>query len=145
MISQNLTELSLDKDMLKTLLPELELDEMNQEEIIEALVQKMTVMKAQIENYLRNEIIDRALWRAGARNPIAARALMNLAHITTDKLQKTSNSELSELQSAIDDLKQNEGYLFYTQNLDTPQLSGMMLQNENAQAQDAFVSGFLKR
>lgn len=91
-------------------------------------------LKQEVARYQQQEIVDAALWRARARNPIAVRALIDWTEATTEQLDQ-----------AIGIIREQEPYLFYLENTDQPKLTGFSPIQGADNQQDAFISGFLNR
>lgn len=98
--------------------------------------QQETVEQLQktIEKYKQQEKIDKLLWRAGARNPIAVRALLDL---------ETIGDDMHQMEEAIQALKEEEAYLFHVDRRDQPQLVGFSPSEGSDQEYDSFIRGFL--
>lgn len=87
-----------------------------------------------IEQYKQQEKIDKLLWRAGARNPIAVRALLDVEAIGDD---------MQLIEEAIQTLKEEESYLFHLDRSNQPQLVGFSPSEGSDQEYDSFIKGFL--
>lgn len=107
----------------------------------EALLAEIAVLRAQIAVFERNVIIDKALWRAGAKNPVAVRALLNL-----EKMHPDEQGDIAGLDEAIAEIKEREGYLFFERTTVRPGLYGFTPSEAGPAGQtskDAFAAGFL--
>ncbi len=101
---------------------------------LQDLQEQNDALQRQIDQYRQQEIVDAALWRARARNPIAVRALMDWM-----------NAKPEELESMIIEIREKEPYLFYPENSDQPSLMGFSPTQGVDPQSDAFVTGFLNR
>lgn len=109
----------------------------NQNDDLQVLQQENESLKQQVEQYRQNERIDRILWRAGARNPIAARAI--LAEKDIEKMKD------EELESAVGALQEQEPYLFYPKMDTQKKLRGFTPAEGSDFQMDAFMNGFLNQ
>lgn len=104
---------------------------------VQALQQENEALQQRIEQYQQNERIDRVLWRAGARNPIAARALL------AEKEMLTLSDE--ELEKEVQMLQEHESYLFYPKTDESRRLKGFTPEEGSDPQLDAFMNGFLNQ
>lgn len=92
------------------------------------------LLKEELACYKQQEVVDAALWRARARNPIAVRALIDWIDATPEQLEQ-----------AIASIRKQEPYLFYLENTDQPKLTGFSPVQGADNQQDAFITGFLNQ
>ena len=122
---------------------------LGQEETIEkeaaereqVLLAEMEALKVKVAEFERNAVIDKALWRAGAKNPIAVRALLNLEKMSMDEM-----GEIPGLDQAIAEIKEQEEYLFFERMPNRNGLYGFLPAETGRAGQtsaDAFAAGFL--
>ena len=94
-----------------------------------------TAAQTQLDTWKREAAIDRALTAAGARNPKAVRALLDL-----DKVTQKEDGALEGLADQLEALTQSEGYLFGAQTAQT-QATGMTTGGEHGQGGSADQDG----
>lgn len=97
---------------------------------IQALREENAALKARLEKMEKHAQLDQYLLKAGARNPVAVRAL----------LDTSQNDNPKEWQKQIEELKQNESYLFHPAPIDGYFGSAPCESREDRE--DAFMRGF---
>lgn len=122
-------------------MPEIEFEEDGKEDLalqMDMLERENAALKAEIIMLKQNEDIDRKLWAAGAKNPVAVRALLDEKDKALDE-----EGQMTMLDEAIERIREQEAYLFYERREAAQKLFGIKPAEASDMQNDPFIAGFM--